>query len=478
MNFYQLSLWVTKEQELAIIELFRNRRWIYWKIGHEEQPAPARFQFLSDQVSQPQPPNQTFQTLIPEIQGKTFTEQLIGDRILDGKHVEHSNSAMPLNIDSYRNPVVNYSCRLEKSTASTVVNEFGQEATSKESENDKGKYGKQQNAVSEVDHIFQESGSKFESSYNRMGINRDMFPTFTKVKDNKSVQTANKQEKSKTKNIHGDEITNQNQTKKRSKKEKGLSTPMKKKQIRKKKGPKRDKTKSKVVNVYCQDCEHTFKYNISYQKHLIEDRCKHVCGVCGKVFLFSKTKDFEIHMKYHNKQKDFECSVCGKLFVERGSMLKHFNRHAEPKVKKVPAHACDQCGDSFSTEKALNIHKTNRHDESRGKNLRPACPRLAKSNTYVDLEYKTHDCPICAKLFTSYKLLKKHKATHKETNNFKCDQCDASFFNQWGLQVHKKMHKPEKAYEEVCVVCNKSFHDVAEFQAHKHDEIEQLDMTA
>ena len=73
---------------------------------------------------------------------------------------------------------------------------------------------------------------------------------------------------------------------------------------------------NKRVDIYCQECEHTFKYKKNYDKHLEEDKCRHVCEFCGKIFLSGETGNYKIHLKYHNRQTDHECIVCGKQYVE------------------------------------------------------------------------------------------------------------------------------------------------------------------
>ena len=73
---------------------------------------------------------------------------------------------------------------------------------------------------------------------------------------------------------------------------------------------------NKRVDIYCQECEHTFKYKKNYDKHLEEDKCRHVCEYCGKIFLSGETGNYKIHLKYHTKQADHECLICGKQYVE------------------------------------------------------------------------------------------------------------------------------------------------------------------
>lgn len=374
MNFYHITLMVTVEQEDAIMELYRERRWIYWKTGHGEKH--TSFQLLNDQYSTAHPSHpvyETFQTPMPDIQNRSFTEQLFGDRNLnvdstccrsvnvensraitiDSNRALNSENSRPLNggtirplnmdntrplnletsrsldventraltmesirsldvqnsrslnsvnsralntvnnralnVENYRNPSTDYSCRQAKASQESVLsNEFSQAAVSKEPKNDKINYNRQ------FDPISDDSGPIFESTDAELELNnlQDSLNTDSEV-------------------FALDFLTAR----------------------RRNRNPPK-KPESKVVNIYCEKCEHTFRYKESYEKHLKEDRCKHICEYCGKVFLYSRAKDYKIHIKYHTSQKDHECDVCGRQFVERGSLLKHYLKHTNPKPKK------------------------------------------------------------------------------------------------------------------------------------------------
>ena len=104
-------------------------------------------------------------------------------------------------------------------------------------------------------------------------------------------------------------------------------------------------------NVYCKECEHTFKKRVCYEKHLREGRCKKTCEYCGKEFLYKGAWRYMIHMRYHNKQKDQECKICGKMFIEKSKMIQHVKSHANPKPK-----ICEKCGKGYPNTVSLNLH--------------------------------------------------------------------------------------------------------------------------
>lgn len=237
------------------------------------------------------------------------------------------------------------------------------------------------------------------------------------------------------------------------------------------KTPQGGKTKSgsTVKEIYCKDCEHLFLRRRNYDRHLQTDKCKHVCEFCGKIFLYGLTANYKMHLKYHNKQKDFECKICGELFIERGKMLQHYDRHTIAKPVM-----CDQCGDTFARTSALSSHKTNMHNENKPKFPCSKCTRVLDSKSGLRYHMKhnhntgnnlSFPCFICGKLFKERSLLKVHEVGHKETRDFKCDQCSATFKRTSGLATHKKRHA--KDHRHFCRICKKGFFSPMELHSHE-----------
>ena len=221
--------------------------------------------------------------------------------------------------------------------------------------------------------------------------------------------------------------------------------------------------------IYCKECKHLFSFRSNYERHIETDKCRHECEYCGKVFLYGLTSNYKLHLKYHNKQMDYHCKICGKLFIEKGKMLQHFNRHtiAKPVI-------CDQCGEGFGATSLLTSHKRNKHTANKQKYPCTKCPKVLGSSSGFkyhfrhkhDAEYnKSYPCFICGKVFKERKLCIIHEASHKDVKDFKCDQCDASFKLLGPLNQHKKRHS--KAYTHMCTVCNKGFYLPSELHSHE-----------
>ena len=229
------------------------------------------------------------------------------------------------------------------------------------------------------------------------------------------------------------------------------------------------KSKNKKVKIYCKDCEHTFKYQKNYDRHLEEDKCRHVCEFCGKVFLFGLTGSYKIHINYHLKLKNYECSVCGKKYIEYRKLKEHYRKHTGEKP-----YMCDECGQTFSGFSRLYSHKKNKHVGLRQLYSCHKCPKVFKgySGLKFHLKYyheaqsdKPYRCSKCEKTFQTPDILKRHETVHRETKDFKCDQCNAAFKRIQGLTEHKKRHT--KDYTNFCSHCGKGFYTKQSMIAHE-----------
>ena len=230
----------------------------------------------------------------------------------------------------------------------------------------------------------------------------------------------------------------------------------------------RNQSPNLTSNIYCKECEHTFKKRFYYEKHLKEDRCKRICEYCGKEFLYNGAWRYMIHMRYHKKQKDQECKICGKLFIEKSKMVQHVKFHTNPKPK-----ICEKCGKGFPTTVSLKLHMANMHVENKDMVQCSQCAKMYTNKSSLQYHMRSaHDfsiffpCLTCNKTFKHKRLLTIHELTHKETRDFKCDKCEATFKRASGLLAHQKRH--EKAYKFFCETCNKGFYEKRKLQQHEN----------
>ena len=162
-----------------------------------------------------------------------------------------------------------------------------------------------------------------------------------------------------------------------------------------------------------------------------------------------------IHMRYHNKQRDQECKICGKLFIEKSKMIQHVKAHANPKPK-----ICEKCGKGYPNTVSLKLHMSTMHVDNRDMFQCSECANMYTNKSSLAYHMlSAHDpslffaCITCDKTFNHKRLLKIHELTHKDTKDFKCDKCEALFKRASGLLSHQKRH--EKTYTLFCRTCNK-----------------------
>ena len=222
--------------------------------------------------------------------------------------------------------------------------------------------------------------------------------------------------------------------------------------------------------IYCRECEHTYMSRVTFEKHLKEDKCKHTCEFCGKVFLYKRTSDYKRHIKYHRKQKDHECQICGKLFLEKGKMEQHVKLHTTPKPK-----ICEKCGKGFPTTTSLTLHLRHMHTENRDLVQCSKCAKMYKSKSSLRYHMQavhesngnvSFSCSLCDKSFKVERNLTIHKQTHKKTKDFKCNTCDAFFKRSSDLLNHQRRHT--KAYTLFCKTCNKGFYEKRKLKEHEN----------
>ena len=122
------------------------------------------------------------------------------------------------------------------------------------------------------------------------------------------------------------------------------------------------------------------------------------CRICGKGY--QRCHLYLCHYLVHSDKKEFECSLCGKLFESPTNLKEHMNLHG---ADKKYWHCCELCGKHF------------------------------KHNATFD----------------------QHLRIHNGVKPFPCDLCNKSFMQKGNLEEHMRIHTGEKPY--VCEVCAAAF---------------------
>ena len=189
--------------------------------------------------------------------------------------------------------------------------------------------------------------------------------------------------------------------------------------------------KEKLFN--CSICEKSFFTQSNVNKHIkeihqkIKPVAKHACSLCSKTFTYnSRLVD---HMRTHLKEKSVSCYLCEKKFYSQSNVNKHINEVH----RKLKLFACTLCDKSFATRPHLETHVDGVHK---------------KLNLYA--------CTLCDKSFSVKSNLNAHMSRHVKVELLECDQCEKQFSSKKGLNYHvDSVHKQLRPF--CCQICGRSF---------------------
>lgn len=168
----------------------------------------------------------------------------------------------------------------------------------------------------------------------------------------------------------------------------------------------------------CDICNKKLRSFITMRSHMrnihSNERVKRVkCNECGQTF--SSAGNLNSHKRIHFKSKAFVCTYCGRGFNQLHNLNEHTNRHTGEKPYK-----CDNCDKTFSRKTSLTAHCRVHTGEKPYICKIEQCGRaymfgidLKRHHFSVHGIYsKKHVCPICSKVYSENKLLKKHLESH------------------------------------------------------------------
>ncbi|XP_011878678.1 PREDICTED: uncharacterized protein LOC105567982 [Vollenhovia emeryi] len=188
-----------------------------------------------------------------------------------------------------------------------------------------------------------------------------------------------------------------------------------------------------------------------------------VCKFCNKKF--RSRKSYWAHIRTHSGEKSYTCHICGKQFVQGGSLYYHL-KHVHDGVKN---HTCDICGRSFAMKTAMEDHRRIHTGE------RPyvchTCGKTFKTKASLYIHSKIHTdefpykCTYCAKRFRWRQQMLSHLTVHTGEKNHTCDVCGKGFGVKNDLTRHKRVHSEEKPY--TCQQCGISFGQKRYLKSHE-----------
>ncbi|GFW56696.1 zinc finger protein 226 [Trichonephila clavipes] len=184
----------------------------------------------------------------------------------------------------------------------------------------------------------------------------------------------------------------------------------------------------------CSDCDFKTKYESRLDKHSLTHAgiFAHKCEICSKGF--EHKPELKTHIiRYHTKERKFECNNCGLKFKWESSLKTHNIMHTgEGKYK------CDICSKSFGYASVLKVHmKTHRKDNHDDRQLQCSdsteCSKLRN-------RLKTRDSQTNNILANSEEAVDDPAPKHTETPSFQCVLCNYECESEAILEQHKQMY--------------------------------------
>ncbi|XP_063052689.1 zinc finger protein 658B-like [Engraulis encrasicolus] len=262
-------------------------------------------------------------------------------------------------------------------------------------------------------------------------------------------------------------------------------------------------------------------YTRTKQNHvaakMVADRPRHVCSICGKIFIRKSYLDnhhsihtgekphvcsycgkrfrlkdlLKNHLNTHKGEWPFECSSCGKKFIQHSELAHHLKLHTGCRSYcEMITNNKNEVKDQLSTKEENQVSSTAKDSLHKGvvlsdnkdvgtSSLIEHDKESLKADPAKSMDTHTkrnhvaakmaanrprHVCSICGKIFIRKSYLDNHHSIHTGEKPHVCSYCGKRFRLKLLLKSHMTTHKGEWPFE--CSSCGKKFIQQSELAHH------------
>uniref|UniRef100_A0A182YD30 C2H2-type domain-containing protein n=2 Tax=Anopheles stephensi TaxID=30069 RepID=A0A182YD30_ANOST len=163
------------------------------------------------------------------------------------------------------------------------------------------------------------------------------------------------------------------------------------------------------------------------------------CDLCSAPL--SDFSHLHKHYKIEHSTKGY-LRCCNRMIYKKCWMIEHLQVHLNPDTFR-----CELCAKSYSSSKVLKEHTKEVHAPAAERSL--PCTKCSKAfvsrshlNAHIMVAHGTVPCPQCQKVLASQGSLRKHMvAVHGEGEQHVCEVCARVFRSKQCFDAHRKEHE-------------------------------------